>query len=194
MSDTSLSLLERLRERPDEQAWRRLVGLYTPLIQTWLRQHLLPAADADDLVQEVLAVVVRELAGFHHNRHSGAFRGWLRTITVNRLRDFWRARRYRPEATGDSAFLRKLDELEDPASGLSRLWDQDHDRHVVRLLLEQIRDEFQPSTWEAFRGVMLQGERPAAVAARLGLSVNAVLLAKSRVLQRLRREVHGLID
>ena len=193
MSDTSASLLERLRSRPDEASWQRLVGLYTPLIQGWLCRHLLPHADVEDLVQEVLAVVVRELPRFEHRR-PGAFRAWLRTITVHRLRDFWRARRYRPEATGASDFLRKLDELEDPASGLSRLWDGEHDRHVVRRLLELIRPQFQPTTWQAFAGVMLEGQKPAAVARRLGISVNAVLLAKSRVLARLRGEGSGLID
>jgi RNA polymerase sigma factor (sigma-70 family) len=194
MSQTSASLLERLRRRPDEASWRRLVGLYTPLIHGWLRRHLLPPADADDLVQEVLAVLVRELPRFEHNGRPGAFRAWLRAITVHRLRDFWRARRYRPQAPGDSDFLAKLDQLEDPASGLSRLWDEAHDRHVVRRLLELIRPDFRPATWEAFEGIMLRGERPTAVAERLGVSLNTVLLAKARVLHRLREEGQGLID
>jgi RNA polymerase sigma-70 factor (ECF subfamily) len=194
MSQTSASLLERLRRRPDEAAWRRLVDLYTPLIHGWLRRHLLPPADADDLVQEVLAVLVRELPRFEHNGRPGAFRAWLRAITVHRLRDFWRARRYRPQAPGDSDFLAKLDQLEDPASGLSRLWDEAHDRHVVRRLLELIRPDFRPATWEAFEGIMLRGERPTAVAERLGVSLNTVLLAKARVLHRLREEGQGLID
>jgi RNA polymerase sigma-70 factor (ECF subfamily) len=194
MSDTSISLLERLRHRPDDAAWKRLVDLYTPLIQGWLRGRLVPPADADDLGQEVLAVLVRELPRFEHSGRPGAFRSWLRTITVHRVRDFWRARGHRPQATGDSAFLDRLNELEDPASGLSRVWDEEHDRHVVRRLLELIRSDFQPATWQAFAGVMLEGQTPAAVAARLGVSVNSVLLAKSRVLARLRREGQGLID
>jgi len=193
MADTSLSLLERLRLRPDDASWRRLVDLYTPLIHHWLRGRLVPAADADDLGQEVLVVLLRELPRFEHTGRPGAFRSWLRTITVHRVRDFWRSRGYRPEATGDSAFLDRLDELEDPGGGLTRLWDEEHDRHVVRRLLELIRSDFQPTTWQAFEGVMQLGEAPAAVADRLGLSVNAVLLAKSRVLARLRREAEGLV-
>jgi RNA polymerase sigma-70 factor (ECF subfamily) len=194
MAETSVSLLERLRDRPDDASWKRLVDLYTPLIHGWLHRQLVPPADADDLAQEVLAVLVRELPRFEHSGRPGAFRSWLRTITVHRLRDFWRSRGYRPEATGDSAFLDRLNQLEDPGSGLSRLWDEEHDRHVVRRLMELIRPDFQPATWQAFEGVMLKGEAPAAVAARLGVSVNAVLLAKSRVLARLRREGQGLID
>jgi RNA polymerase sigma-70 factor (ECF subfamily) len=170
------------------------VDLYTPLIRGWLRRHLLPEVDADDLIQEVLTVVVRELASFRHNGRAGAFRSWLRAVTVYRLRDFWRARRYRPEATGASDFLDKLAQLEDPDSGLSRLWDDEHDRHVIRHLLDVVRPGFERITWQAFEGVMLRGEPSAVVARRLGISVNAVLLAKSRVLARLRRDARGLVD
>lgn len=194
MVDTSVNLLRRLRHEPDDEAWRRLVELYTPFIHGWLRPHFLSAAETDDLTQEVLAVVVRELPRFEHNGRSGAFRHWLRTTTAHRLRDYWRSRRYRPQATGDSEFQKQLEELEDPSSDLSRQWDQEHDRHVVASLLERLRPAFEPLTWQAFRAVMLDGESPAAAAARLNMSVNAVLLAKSRVLRRLRQEAEGLVE
>jgi RNA polymerase sigma-70 factor (ECF subfamily) len=191
---TSVSLLERLRTNPDDGAWEHLVAVYRPWIVRWLRRHGLADTDADDLAQDILVVVLRELEFFRHNRRPGAFRAWLRTITVHRLRDFERASCYRPQAGGDSATLDLLNQLEDPASTLSRLWDQEHDGHVVRRLLAMVEADFEESTWRAFRAVMLEGERPAAAAARLGLSVNAVLLAKSRVLARLRLEGRGLID
>jgi RNA polymerase sigma-70 factor (ECF subfamily) len=194
MPDTPVSLLERLRLRPDSASWQRLVDLYTPLIRDWLRRSALQPPDADDLTQEVLAVLVRELPQFRHDLRPGAFRRWLRTVTVNRLRGFWRARRGRPLATGDSDFARVLDQLEDPASGPSRLWDQEHDRHVVRRLLELIQPEFEPATWQAFRRLVLEGRPTAAVAAELGISPNAVRIAKSRILSRFRQEIDGLID
>ncbi len=194
MSLTSASLLERLQQSPDEEAWRRLVELYTPLIHGWLRRHAdLQANDADDLTQEVLASLVRRLPRFRHNQRPGAFRAWLRTVTVNCLRDFWRRRRGRPwnAAGGDPARL--LAELEDSASGLSRVWDEEHDRHVAAALLERVRGEFTPSTWEAFRQLALEGRSAAEVAAALDMTPNAVLIAKSRVLRRLREEGRGLI-
>jgi RNA polymerase sigma-70 factor (ECF subfamily) len=194
MSETSLSLLERLRLQPDAESWQRLVSLYTPLIQGWLRRHAVPPADAEDLTQEVMTVVVRELPQFTHSHRRGAFRSWLRTITVNRLRALWRSRRARPTATGDSDFLKMLDELEDPNSGLSRLWDQQHDQHVARRLMELVQPQFEPATWQAFRRVVLDGVKAAVAAAELNMSVNAVLLAKSRVLSRLRQEMQGLTD
>jgi RNA polymerase sigma-70 factor (ECF subfamily) len=192
MSDTSFSLLNRLRLKPDAESWRRLVELYTPLIHAWLRRNGVATSDADDLTQDVMAVVVRELPRFEHNQRPGAFRSWLRTITVNRLRMQWRSRR--PIATGDSDFLKMLDELQDPNSGLSRQWDREHDEHVARRLMELVEPQFEPATWNAFRRVVFDGVKAATVAAELGISVNAVLLAKSRVLARLRKEMEGLTD
>jgi RNA polymerase sigma-70 factor (ECF subfamily) len=194
MSETSASLLERLRSSSEAADWERFVNVYTPLIQGWLRRYAVQAEDADDLVQEVLAVVLRELPRFRHNQRPGAFRCWLRTITFNRLRAFWKSRQLRPQAGGDSEVERQLLELEDPESDLSRLWDREHDQHVLRRLLESIEPEFSPATWRAFRQLTLEARPPAEVARELGTTVNAVVLARSRVLRRLRREAHGLID
>ena len=194
MPDTPISLLERLRLRPDETSWRRLVELYTPLIRAWLRHHRVEGADGDDLTQEVMQVLVRELPNFRHDLRPGAFRRWLRNVTVNRLRVFWRDRRSRPVAIGDSDFGRILDQLEDPNSDLSRLWDEEHDCHVARRLLELIEPEFEPGTWQAFRSLVLEGKRTAEVAAELGITANAVRIAKSRVLSRFRQEIEGILD
>jgi RNA polymerase sigma-70 factor (ECF subfamily) len=188
--ETSLSFLERLRLAPDNGAWQRLVDLYTPLIHSWLRRHPVQSADVDDLTQEVLRCVVRALPEFEHDLRRGAFRRWLRTITVNQLRSFWRRRR--PELHGDVAAW--LDDLEDSSSSLSRAWDEEHDRHVLRRLLQLIEAEFEPSTWSAFRMVVLEGRPPAEAASALGISANAARIAKSRVLARLRQESSGLID
>src|SRR5438132_204605 len=135
MVDTSVSLLERLSLAPDEDTWKRFVDLYMPLIRGWLRRYSVTQQDAEDLAQDVLTVVVRELTHFHHNRQPGAFRSWLRTVTVNRLRALWRTRRGRDVATGDGAVAQMLDELADPNSSLSKLWDQQHDQYVARRLM-----------------------------------------------------------
>jgi RNA polymerase sigma-70 factor (ECF subfamily) len=193
MSETPVSLLERLRQRPDAESWNRLVALYRPLLEGWLRRQGVQPADADDLIQEVLTVVVRELAQFRHGR-PGAFRAWLRTILVNRLRGFFRARQSRPQATGDSDVLKLLEQLADPDSDLSRRWDEEHDSYVARQLLAALEPAFTAATWQAFRRQVLEDARAATVAAELGISVNAALLAKSRVLRRLRQEACGLLE
>jgi RNA polymerase sigma-70 factor (ECF subfamily) len=194
MADTSVSLLERLSLAPDEQSWKQFVDLYVPLIRGWLRQYSVRKEDAEDLAQEVMTSVVSGLADFHHNQQRGAFRNWLRTATVNQLRALWRTRRGKAAASGDSDIARMLDQMVDPNSSLSRLWNQQHDQHVARRLMELIEPHFERSTWQAFRGVFVDGKDAATVAEELGLSVNAVLLAKSRVLRRLRQESRGLTD
>src|SRR5437660_12901871 len=104
MAETSVSLLERLSLSPDDGSWKRFVDLYAPLIRGWLRPYSVKEEDAEDLAQEVMAVVVRELAHFQHTQQHGAFRNWLRTVTVNQLRALWRARRGQATATGHKGF------------------------------------------------------------------------------------------
>lgn len=194
MDKTSLTLLDRLRNSKDELAWQTLADIYTPLLLHWIRRYEVQASDADDLVQEVLTVAARELPNFSHSGRTGAFRAWLRTTLVHRVRDFWRNRKRRPVATGDSNWFRQLDELEDPNSAISQLWQQQHDEHVLRHLLKSSQSRFAPTTWQAFRQVVFEGAKPADVAATLGITVNAVLIAKSRVLTYLKHEARGLTD
>ncbi|MBC8872540.1 MAG: RNA polymerase sigma factor [Planctomycetes bacterium] len=194
MTETSLSLLDRICRHPDDESWQRLVDVYTPLLHGWLRRYdAVQPADADDLVQEVLLTVTRELPQFQHNRRTGAFRNWLRTILVNRLRHFWRSRQRRPDAVGGSDFLGQLNELEDAASGVSRVWNDEHDRHVIRRLLELTEPRFASSTWQAFRRQVMDGASAAAVAPELGSSLHSVYAAKSRVLSTLRQQAEGLV-
>jgi RNA polymerase sigma-70 factor (ECF subfamily) len=192
MSETPISLLERLRLQPDEQAWRRLVELYTPWIRGWLHRELPRPDDVEDLVQDVMAVLVRELPSFRHDSRRGAFRRWLRHVILNRLRTYWR--KQQPQGRGGVELDAVLGQLEDPESNLSRLWDQEHNEHVVRRLLELIEPDFEPATWRAFRQVTLEGKTTAEAAAELGMSPTAVRIAKSRVLRRFRQEITGLIE
>src|SRR5918997_643845 len=116
MDETSLSLLGRIHQSADRQAWDRLNGLYAPLLARWLRKYDVQTSDVDDLVQEVLMAVARDLKSFEHGGQPGAFRAWLRAILANRLRNFWRARGRRPQARGDADLERRLDQLQDEAS------------------------------------------------------------------------------
>jgi RNA polymerase sigma-70 factor (ECF subfamily) len=179
--ETSVSLLGRIAATPTEDDWRRLNELYRPLLRAWVARAGVPVSDVDDLVQDVLLVVVREIAEFEW-RGKGAFRAWLRTILANEVREYFRGLKYRPIATGDSDILRRLDELESPDSALSRLWDREHDQHVVASLMERVQGDFDPVTWQAYHRYALEGEPAGQVAEALGLSLNSVLLAKSRVL------------
>jgi RNA polymerase sigma-70 factor (ECF subfamily) len=191
--ETSVSLIERIANAPTDDDWRRLDDLYRPLLRAWMARAGVPESEIDDLVQEVLLVVTRKITGFEW-RGPGAFRAWLRTILAHQLRDYFRGQKKRPIATGNSDFLRRLDELESPDSALSRLWDRQHDEHVVASLMERVQGDFAPVTWQAFLRHVQDGEPAGQVAEALGLSLNSVLLAKSRVLKRLRQEAAGLVD
>jgi RNA polymerase sigma-70 factor (ECF subfamily) len=194
MYETSLSLLHRLRHSPQDDGWSRLADLYTPLIRTWLRRYDVQESDAHDLVQEVLLAVSKDLRTFEHHGQPGAFRGWLKAILINRLRKFWRARDRQPQARGDSDIEAKLAQLDDPASELSQIWNREHDQYVLRQLLALAEPHFDPKTWKAFCRVALDGRKADMVAQELGISKNAVIVAKCRVLNRLRQEAEGLVE
>ncbi len=191
--ETSLSLLGRA-QADQHDGWWRFSELYAPLLRGWLARFEVPQADAEDLAQEVLLVVSRELPQFEHSGRAGAFRSWLRTILVHRVRDFWRARHYRPSATGGSSWQERLEQLVDENSDASREWNVEHDRFVMARLLEHVRPRFEDKTWEAFRRQMFEGQSADVVAAELGMSLNSVYVARSRVLSTLRREAQGLVD
>jgi RNA polymerase sigma-70 factor (ECF subfamily) len=188
-SPTSASLLDRLRDPGDPEAWARWQAVYRPVLRSWLGAGRLPEADVDDLVQRVLEVVVRKLPAFEPSGQPGAFRTWLRAIAVNVLREFYRERpQIHPDADG------LLRQLEDPHSDLSRSWDAEHNRQVLFGLMEQVRPEFTAPTWRAFYRQVVDEVPARQVAAELGLSINAVLTARSRVLNRLRHEARGLLE
>jgi RNA polymerase sigma-70 factor (ECF subfamily) len=192
MTTTSVSLLDRLKAAgPDASDWNRLQGIYLPLITRWLGR--VPGLDeeADDLAQEVFVVVIREIPRFQRQRE-GSFRAWLRQVTVNKVRTHRRRRHRRPTA-GVDATDGFLNSLADPHGELAREWDLDHDRHVFAKLLAVVQPDFNSTTWEAFRRFAVDGLPAARVAEELGLSVNAILQAKSRILKRLREEAGDLL-
>jgi RNA polymerase sigma-70 factor (ECF subfamily) len=188
MDRTPASLLERLQVAPDEQAWVRLVDLYTPLLYGWTRRLGLPAQDAGDLVQDVLTVLVQKLPEFTYDRHK-RFRGWLWTILLNKWRDIRRRERAAP-VVADNPSLSDLADPNEPQA----LDEAEYRHYLVGRALDLMRSEFQPTTWQACWEYVVVGRPAAEVAAQLGTSVAAIYVAKSRVLSRLRRELDGLLD
>ena len=192
--ETSLSLLDRVCNQPDAEAWNRLVEVYTPVLHAWLRRYeALSGADVDDLVQDVLLTLSKEMPQFRPSQERGAFRAWLRVILVNRLRYFWRSRQHRPQAIGGSDFAKQLEQLSDEHSQQSRLFDSEHDRQVMQRLFALIEPRVAPETWLAFRRQMVDGMSAEAVARELTMPLHSVYAAKSRVLKALRELARGLI-
>jgi RNA polymerase sigma-70 factor (ECF subfamily) len=194
MASTPVSLLDRLKSaKPDAAEWRRLQDIYLPLIRSWLARVPALGDEFLDLSQEIFFVVIRELPKFERQRE-GSFRAWLRRVTVNRVRTWSKQRGRRPVAGAGDGIDAFLDQLEAPSGGLTQQWNEEHDRHVFQKLVEGLSEEFTPTTWSAFREFALGGRPASMVATELGISENAVLLAKSRVLKRLRAEAAGLLD
>ena len=102
MNETRQSLLLRA-QTGEENAWKDLTDLYRPLIIGWLNRQGVPAADLEDLSQDVLLSVVKHLPGFEHSGHRGAFRSWLRTIVCSRTTDYWRASAQAPRPAAAAA-------------------------------------------------------------------------------------------
>jgi RNA polymerase sigma-70 factor (ECF subfamily) len=187
MNTTSISLLERLRQPGEQQAWRRFVNLYTPLLLQWARRLEATETDAADLVQQVFTHLVQELPRFHYDPQK-RFRGWLWTVTLNVFRQS-RRRATVPLTQADKALAEAA--VDDPAEGIA---ETDYRRYLVGRALKLMQEEFQPTTWKAFLESTTSGDTAAEVAARLGITVDAVYSAKSRVLHRLREELAGLLD
>jgi RNA polymerase sigma-70 factor (ECF subfamily) len=187
MMDTPVSLLERLRRPRAQDAWARFAELYTPLIYSWARRVGLPPQDAADLVQDVFVTLLQKLPEFTYDRHK-SFRAWLRTVTLNKWRDNCRRRAAAPLATNGA-----LADVPGP-DGLDAFWDAEYHRHLVGRAMSIMRTEFEPTTWQACWECVAGGKSAAEVGALLGISENAVYIARCRVLRRLRRELVGLMD
>jgi RNA polymerase sigma-70 factor (ECF subfamily) len=188
MTQTPASLLERLRDEFDPDAWSRFVALYTPLIYAWGRRVGLQDQDAADLVQDVFATLIQVLPTFEYDRQK-SFRRWLRTVTLNQWRNKqkqWNEKM--PRGPGDA-----VNHLAAP-DALEAFWDAEYQKHIVTRALAVMRADFEERTWRACWEVVV-ADRPAAdVATELGITVGAVYAAKFRVLERLRAELRGMLE
>lgn len=189
MESTSVSLLNRLRQPHSDMAWQRFVDLYAPLIFHWARKRGLPVNDAADLVQDVLADLIVDLREFRYDP-SQRFRGWLYTIVNHRASNLRRRLELAPQSIDGS--LLSLMPSDDDADQLFS--EAEYRCQIALRAFELLQDEFEASTWQA-AWLQIAKNQPASVVAReFGMTINAVYIAKSRVLRRLRQELKGLVD
>ena len=184
MATTSPSLLHRLRDANSSAAWEKFVHLYTPLLIHWIRRLGLGAEESADVSQEVLLLLLVKLPGFRYSpQHS--FRAWLRTVTMNKTRDYLRKKQAREKYEALAAAIEAEAEQ-------SVFTDQEFRQALSRRALELMKSEFEETTWKACWESSVHGRKAAEIAAELGISINAVYLAKGRVLKRLRAELDGM--
>jgi RNA polymerase sigma-70 factor (ECF subfamily) len=191
-SATSRSLLARV-QADEPQAWERLVHLYAPLVLRWCRRRGLQDQDAADVFQDVFQAVLVHVGRFRKEREHDTFRGWLRRITQNKVRDHFRRLGQEARGAGGSSAQERLGQLPAPPSAEDDLPPHDDgERGLFARALDLIRGEFEARTWAAFWRTAVEGRAAGDVAADLSMSPGAVRVAKSRVLHRLREELGDL--
>jgi RNA polymerase sigma factor (sigma-70 family) len=188
---TRASLLVQLRDGGNHAAWQEFAKLYGPVIYGFARKRGLQDADAADLMQDVMRSVSNAIARLDYNRNQGTFRGWLFTITRNKVFNFFSARRVRPQGSGDTTTNRLLDTQPDNSDGADA-WEMEYQRRLAALAMERVKGEFQESTWRAFWLTAVDGIAVADVAKQISISPGAIYVAKSRVLARLKEEVEAM--
>ena len=188
MDSTSVSLLRRLQSDEREIAWERFVELYAPLIYRWGRHHGLHSADASELLQDVLTTLVVKLPEFQYDPNR-RFRSWLRTVTLNRANDLHRRNSVRPSSGHDETLVTAA-----VATNVDMFEEAEYRRFLVHRAMQVMREEFRDDSWQAVWQHVVEGRKAAEIAKDLGITVNMVYLAKSRILKRLRRELDGLLE
>jgi RNA polymerase sigma-70 factor (ECF subfamily) len=183
---THPSLLLRIRDTNDRQAWSEFVDIYAPLVHAFACKHGLQDADAADLTQDVLRAVAGAIGRFEYDSERGTFRGWLFTIVRNRLRNFLTARRRHGESIGGRTAREALDEVPSREQDAERLWESDYERRLFEWAAEQVHRDCSEQTWQAFWRTAVDGHTGQQVARALGMSTAAVYLAKRRVMERLK--------
>lgn len=185
---TRNSLILRLRNREDVKSWREFVAIYQPVIYRVAKHRGMQDADAHELVQRVLMAVARAVDRFQPDKDRAKFRTWLYRITHS---EFCKelASSKRCAGSGDSGVRQLLENIPDPAGESKDEFSMEYGRSVFRWAADQVRPDFQPSTWHAFWRTSVNGDATTEVARDLGMTHGAVYIARSRVMAKLQRAV-----
>ena len=192
MNTTSESLLFRLQQHAnsdeiDQSAWESFVGLYTPLLLHWARKVGLKQPDAADLIQEVLAIVFRRLPDLKYDRE-GSFRGWLRTVTLNKYRERRRIKTL-PFVDESASFVEGLASVPQAES----TWDLDYGRLLLIQAMDKMQCDFEPATWQALLAVMRENLSVEQASKQHNVSPWTIYSARSRLMRRLRDQLDGML-
>ena len=187
--ETRPSLILRLRDARDQQAWTTFLEIYQPLIYRIIRTRHVQDADAREVTQEVLLAVAGSIDRWEADPGRGTFRGWLTTITRNLVVNFLIKQARHPRGGGDTDFQRAIAELPAPEGEESAMFDLEQRRQVFRWAADRIRSEFRESNWLAFWRTAVEGNAVADVARDLRISAGLVYVSRNRIMKRLREKV-----
>lgn len=193
----SSSLFDRIQQmQPD--AWARMVDVFSPIVYRWARTSGLSGADSADVVQDVFIAVARNIATFERQQEKASFRSWLATITRNRVKDYFRKQRRQPAGFGGTEALQQFQHMADATNSVSEddlensISLASLDQRLPGRVLEIVKSECDPKTWQAFWLTTVMGDSAADVADRLEMNVASVYQAKTRILRRLRKRMDEL--
>jgi RNA polymerase sigma-70 factor (ECF subfamily) len=190
-SRTRASLFGRLAADPGgAAAWDEFVRRYGPKVLQWCRRWGLQEADAQDVSQNVLLLVARQVASFRYDP-ARSFRAWLKTITRRAWCDWLEAQKRPGRGSGDSQVHTLLASVE-AGDDLERRVEEEYTRELFEAASARVRLRVELQTWEAFRLTALDGLPGAEAAAKLAMKVGAVFVAKNRVEKMLRETIREL--
>lgn len=191
ISLTSVSLLEKLRDSPtDKPSWNEFVNRYGPRIQAWCLAWGLQPADADDVTQNVLLAVSRQIDRFEYNPN-GRFRSWLKTVTRRAWCDsLERRKKTSREVHGDSILMVLSDDA--APNSLIEALDEECQREILEVAMRRVEKRVQAQTWQAFHLTEIQQMTPDDAAARLEMKAGSVYVARNRIRKMLISEVERL--
>ena len=184
--ETRASLLLRIRNTDDRDAWQEFAAIYQPVIYRMARKRGCQDADAHDLAQQVLLKLSTAIAQFEPHSERAKFSTWLTTICRNAIIDEFRQTHF--DASGGTTILEQLGQLSQPEVTIDDL-EHEHRREVFRHAARQVSKEVEPTTWQAFWMTAVEGRPPKQVATELSMKVGTVYTARCRVIQRLKDKV-----
>ena len=191
---TRASLLIRLRNTADADAWNQFAEIYGPLVFEFARRGGMQESDAADLVQEVMQEVAKSIKRFDYDPATGKFRSWLYKIAKRTSGHIARRQIHQPKGTGDTGMIEAIHQLPDSNESHEELWNQQYRRQLLQWAADKIQHDFKKTTWQAFWLTAVDGIGAAQVAEQLQLSVGSVYVAKNRVMKKLKQKIREIDD
>lgn len=194
---TRYSLLSRLQNWDDQDSWKDFFDTYWHLIYSVALKSGLTETEAQDVVQETIISVAKDIHKFKRDQSLGSFKGWLRNVTRWRIADQLRRRtRVKHDDTGMSAeyFARPdISEIPDPVgANLETIWEAEWQSNLLQAAIERVKPRVKEEHFQMFDLYVVKHWPVRKVAKTLGVSVGQVYLAKHRISTLIRRELRSL--